>query len=127
MISAARFAIARCGAIVGCIAGAAEAETIDFRTLGTFTTFTLTQGGLTVTAEQSPGVVGRVNVLNFNGLGVGGGTSDTTTDANEALLFRFTDGQATGVSLSRNFRRDVHAHGPVDAVPDRPLLPASIR
>lgn len=95
----------------GCVAGNAVAETIDFKTLGTFNTASFTQGALTLTAEQSVGVAGQLHILNFNGVGVVGGTSDTVVDPGEALLFRFPDGQVTGVTISRSFLRDGNANG----------------
>lgn len=89
----------------------ASAETVDFRALGTFDTYTFTQGGLTVTGEQSPGVTGQLHILNFNGLGIVGGSSNTVVDPGEAAIFRFPDGQATGVTLGRQFLRDANANG----------------
>src|ERR1044071_660942 len=73
-------------------------NTVSFTSLGTFTTTNLQTGGVTVTAESSPGVSGTVNVLNFNGLGVVGGVFNDTLDSTEALRFQFDNGLATTIS-----------------------------
>ena len=65
---------------------------IDYRNLGTFTMTTLNQGGITTTGSDD------VNVLNFNGLGVVGGTSNSFVDTMETLSFAFDGGPAENVS-----------------------------
>lgn len=91
--------------------GSAAAETVSFWNLGSFNTPSLVQGALVVTAEQSPGVAGQLSLLNFNGVGVAGGLGDTTVDPGEAVLFRFPDGQVTGVTLERQFIQDGNGNG----------------
>ena len=52
----------------------AQGVTVDYRTLGTFATPSLSQGDITVTGS------GDVNVLNLNGLGIVGGFTNNTLD-----------------------------------------------
>ena len=95
-----RFPLALGLAVLAASASApARAETIDFKSLGSFTTPNLTNTNVSVTAESSPGVVGEVNVLNFNGLGVVGGSQNFLLDGQEALIFQFTESPVTGLSL----------------------------
>lgn len=67
-----------------CLAGAAQAATIDFTNQGTFTTPSLAFAGGAVTGSAD------VNVLNFNGLGIVGGISNNVVDNNETINFAFT-------------------------------------
>ncbi|MBI1392963.1 MAG: hypothetical protein GC152_09510 [Alphaproteobacteria bacterium] len=66
------------------MAGAAQAGTVNFTNLGTFTTPELVFSGGTVTGSAN------VNVLNFNGLGIVGGNRDLSVDSNEQIRFDFT-------------------------------------
>jgi hypothetical protein len=61
---------------------------INFTTLGTFTTPTLNNGHLALSADDGAAPA-LVNVLNLNGLGVVGGDWDNMTDSDEALHFDF--------------------------------------
>ncbi len=72
------------------LAGAARAADVvtNFTTLGTFTTPKLTVGVLEITADDGTAPA-DVQLLNFNGLGVVGGSSSSMTDGSEALHFRF--------------------------------------
>lgn len=54
---------------------------IDYGNLGTFTTASLAEAGVTVTGSAD------VNVLNFNGLGIVGGDSDNSVDGAELIDF----------------------------------------
>ncbi len=67
---------------------------VDFTTLGTFTTPSLSQGGITVTGSSD------VSVLNLNGLGIVGGFTNNTLDVGELMRFDFDAGPATNVFLA---------------------------
>lgn len=66
----------------------AEEVFVDFKTLGTVTTPTLSVGLVDITADNGVKPA-QVHMLNLNGLGVIGGAADTTTDGTEALHFQF--------------------------------------
>ena len=94
------FPLALSLAVVAASASApSRAETIDFKSMGSFTTPDLIGTNFSITAESSPGVVGQVNVLNFNGLGVVGGSNNFFIDGQEALIFQFTESPVAGLSL----------------------------
>ena len=65
-------------------ASAAQATTIDFTTQGTFTTPELAFAGGTVTGSAD------INVIQFNGLGIVGGSNDIIVDGSESIAFEFT-------------------------------------
>lgn len=73
--------------------GAAHAATVSYTALGTFTTATVTTGGVTVTGSNT------IHVLNLNGLGIVGGAFDNTVDGSEFLDFDFS-GLGSAVNLS---------------------------
>lgn len=64
--------------------------TKDFTALGTFVASTLDQIEVAITAQASGGAAANVNILNFNGIGVFGGTSDNSLDNTESLTFVFS-------------------------------------
>jgi len=69
--------------------------TIDYRTLGTFDAPTVVQQGVTVSGSAN------VKVLEFNGLGIMGGSTDNRVDTNEFIEFAFTQaGSATAISYN---------------------------
>jgi len=86
----------------------ADVVFIDFKTLGTVTTSTLSVDIVDITADD--GVApGQVFMLNLNGLGVIGGAADSTTDGSEALHFQFeapVTGAGYHVGLANNLDLD---------------------
>jgi len=76
--------------------------TVTFHDDGTFTTPSIVESGLTVTGSNT------LNILNFNGLGVVGGSADFTIDAigNEFVTFDFS-GTATNVIYVNPFAGQV--------------------
>jgi hypothetical protein len=85
----------------------AQGETVNFGGLGTYRTARFQQPGLSLTPEVN---LPLLNVLNFNGLGVVGGTHDTTLDPGESVLFSFSS-LATDVSYSVQFGSDGDTDG----------------
>ena len=80
----------------------ANAAIIDFTNKGTFTAPSYSEQGLTVSASTG------VGLLNLNGIGVVGGTSDSLVDPGESLLFDFDFGVSNvllnfGPSISSTF------------------------
>lgn len=77
----------------GVTAGKARGSVIDYSHQGTFTTPSLTQGGVTVTGSNT------ISVLNLNGLGIVGGSVDFFVDqsGSESIRFHFDNGPATDV------------------------------
>ena len=73
--------------------GQAHAITVDFTFLGTFTTPSLSTGGVTATGSAD------INVLNGNGLGIVGGTVTTHVDFPEFITFSFDSPSVTDVEL----------------------------
>jgi hypothetical protein len=69
-------------------------QTLYFDNQGTYRTARFQQAGVSVTPEVNLPLLG---LLNLNGVGVVGGSSDTTLDPGESLLFRFSS-PATAVS-----------------------------
>ena len=63
--------------------------TIDFTAMGTFTAPLLENSGVSITASQSPGVSGTLNLLNLNGLGVVGGVFSDSIDTSEGVRIDF--------------------------------------
>lgn len=90
--------------LVGCfaflaslaVAGAASATTVNFRTLGTFTTPLLLYTGGSANGSAN------VNIASGTGLGVVGGASSTAVDTAEFVEFHFTAPSAS-VSYSIAF------------------------
>jgi hypothetical protein len=81
--------------------------TVGFGALGTFRTSVLDQSGLHLT----PGVgMPLAYFVNANGVGVVGGSGDSTLDPDESLLFSFTS-PVSGVSYSVQFATDADADG----------------
>jgi hypothetical protein len=72
----------------------AQPQTLYFDNQGTYRTARFQQAGVSVTPEVNLPLLG---LLNLNGVGVVGGSSDTTLDPGESLLFRFSS-PATAVS-----------------------------
>ena len=74
--------------------GQSHATTVvTFTGLGTFTTPSLSTGGVIVTGSAN------VNVDNLNGLGIVGGTSDFFVNFGEFMSFSFTSPSVTDVGL----------------------------
>jgi len=73
----------------------AASVTINFKGLGTFTTSSLVQPGVTVTGSNT------VNVLNTGGLGIVGG-DNIDIDETESMTFTF-DSTSSGVRYSMSF------------------------
>jgi len=73
----------------------AEDVHVDFKTQGTVTAPVLEFGVLSISADDGVAPA-SVYMLNLNGIGVVGGSSDSMTDGSEALHFRF-DAAVTGV------------------------------
>ena len=93
--------------LLAVICSDALGETINLGGQGTFHTAVFRQAGLTVTPEVN---VPLLNLLNFNGLGVVGGTHETTLDPGESVFFQFST-PATGVSYSVQFGSDGDTDG----------------
>jgi hypothetical protein len=81
--------------------------TIGFHDKSTVSTAGFRDSGLTVTPELNPPLL---HFVDFNGLGVVGGTTDTAVDAGESVLFAF-DAPATGVSYFVQFAQNVDGDG----------------
>lgn len=92
---------AAAGLLLGAgLAAPAAATTISFSNKGNFSAPSFTESGLTITAQSSPGVAGNIFFLNFNGLGVAGGTADHLVDGNERVFFTVDSGASlTGIAL----------------------------
>jgi hypothetical protein len=71
-----------------CLSEAAVSQEVflDFKTFGTQVTSKLELEDVAITADDGA-VPAQVQMLNFNGLGVVGGSADSTTDGSEALHF----------------------------------------
>jgi len=82
--------------------------TIDFTTLGTFTSASVVQPGVTVTGSNT------VNVLNLNGLGIVGGAFNSRIDGSESITFTF-DNPASDVSYLVIGAGNLNADGLVGA------------
>jgi len=82
----------------------ATSVTIDFTTLGTFTTPSLVQPGVTVTGSNT------VNVRPGNGLGIVGGIANFNVDGSESITFTF-DNPSSGVSYLVQTAGDVNGDG----------------
>jgi hypothetical protein len=82
------------------IVAPSDAATINFSNKDTFSTPTWSESGLLMTAESSPGVAGSLYFLNYNGLGVVGGSSSTLIDGSERVFFTAEGGSSlTGIAL----------------------------
>jgi hypothetical protein len=81
-------------AFLVCVCGftGAQGVTVDYLNIGTFQTTELDQGGITVTGSST------VSVLNLNGLGIVGGSSDDSVDGLEVIEFSFNSGSALNLS-----------------------------
>jgi hypothetical protein len=77
----------------------AQPQTLYFDNQGTYRTARFQKAGVSVTPEVN---VSLLNLLNLNGLGVVGGTDDSTLDPGESLLFQFSS-PVTNVSYSVQF------------------------
>lgn len=86
--------------------------TKDFTTQGTFVAQILQQTEVAISALSSTGGVVNVNILNFNGLGVFGGTSDNSVDNTESLTFTFSR-PMTDVSYNVNSAGNGDGNGTV--------------
>jgi hypothetical protein len=82
-------------------------QTVDLTGLGSYQSTMVQQSGLTISAEVSQSLV---NVLQWNGVGVVGGTSDNSLDPGESLLFRFAP-PVTAMSYVVQFGQDVDGDG----------------
>jgi hypothetical protein len=65
---------------------------VDYTAMGTFQADTVHAGGVVVTGSNT------VNVLNLNGLGIVGGTSDNIVDGSEWIRFDFDSTPVDSVS-----------------------------
>lgn len=86
---------------------------LDFTSLGTFTTSNYASSGVSITGSQSPGVPGSIYFLNLNGMGVSGGYYNSALDGSEGLLFVFTNGAAASVSYSVGSAGNLNGNGTV--------------
>ena len=85
----------------------AQAVTIDFLNKGTVSTANFRESTLAATPELQPPVM---RLTQFNGLGMVGGTFDSSIDAGESVLFTL-DLPATGVSYFVQFAQDSDGDG----------------
>jgi len=82
-------------------------ETIGFHDKGTVSTAKFRASGLTVRPELNPTLL---NLVQYNGLGVVGGTLDSAVDPGEAVWFEF-DVPAIDVSYYVQFAQDTNGNG----------------
>jgi hypothetical protein len=85
----------------------AQPTSITFADKGTVSTGDFRVAGVTVTPEVN---LPLLNLVQWNGLGVVGGTLDSVIDAGESVLFAF-DGAATGVSYFVQFAQESDGDG----------------
>lgn len=80
----------------------AQPATVDFHDLGNVSTARFQQSSLAADPELNPPLL---NFVQFNGMGVVGGTLDSAVDVGEAVLFSF-DQPATAVSYYVQFAQN---------------------